>query len=143
MAKVVNQKKTADRLPKNPTATAPWATNLTQTPIAITEDKLRLILLQSKTALQSRKDWLTPFGLMLSCIIVLTTTSEFKSPLGINMQTLFGVFLVLSSIWLLYDLYLMYRNWYNGSIDCIIHKIMNKPVKSKGKKQKRITNKKL
>ena len=111
----------------------PWATNLTQTPIAITEDKLRLILLTSANALGTRRNWATPFGILLSCVTVLATTEKFKSLFGLDIKTLFAFGVIASAIWLIRDLCLLFRHWHDGDIDNIVRNIMNKPTKNKHK----------
>ncbi len=120
-------------LPKTSAPMKPWATNLDQTPIAITEDKLRLILLTSANALGTRRNWTTPFGILLSCITVLTTTEKFKSLFELDMKTLFVFGLIASAIWLIRDLYRLFKHWHDGNIDCIVRNIMNKPTKNKHK----------
>jgi uncharacterized membrane protein YqjE len=52
-------------------------TNLQQEVIQITEDKLRLVLSNYLTALEQRKSWIAPLGLLLT-IIVVFSTSTFK-----------------------------------------------------------------
>ena len=135
MNKIRNKQKNSKSLRTPPSAMNPWATNLSQTPIAITEDKLRLILLESADSLRSRRNWIAPFSIIISCIVVLTTTEKFKNYFGIDMKTVFMLELILSISWLLYELYHLYINWSKGSIDCIVKNIMNKPAKTKKKVQ--------
>lgn len=133
MNNIKHKKKPSKSLRTPPSAMNPWATNLSQTPIAITEDKLRLILLEAADSLRSRRNWIAPFSIIISCIVVLTTTENFKNYFGIDMKTVFVLALILNIGWLLYELYRLHTNWPKGSIDCIVKNIMNKPSKTKRK----------
>lgn len=133
MNNIKSKKKSSKSLHTPPSAMSPWATNLSQTPIAITEDKLRLILLEAADSLRSRRNWISPFSILISCIVVLSTTENFKDYFGIDMKTVFILALILTIGWLLYELYRLCANWSKGSIDCIVKNIMNKPAKTKKK----------
>ena len=49
--------------------------NLSQDAIVITEDKVRLILIEHLGRMEARKDWLAPGGVLLTLILTFVTTS--------------------------------------------------------------------
>src|SRR5688500_6648625 len=69
--------------------------------ILTTSDKLRLVLMETKQSLTTKRDWLTPFGLTISFVGTLCT-AEFKQTLGLNADfwhALFVLLLIMSSAW--------------------------------------------
>ena len=101
--------------------------NLDQNILAVSEDKLRLCLIEHREALSSRLKWLTPFTLLLSLVATIST-STFHETAGIKPESWFAVFLicsVLSLIWFLYEIAKMIVTWKNGSVDKLIQSIKN------------------
>lgn len=87
--------------------------NLDDNEIVITETRLENILMKHEQALGSGNDWKTPFGLIISIILVFLTAEFNKNFLGINKEmwgSLFIVVLIGSLIWLSKSLLLKYRN---------------------------------
>lgn len=76
--------------------------NLDNDVIATTEDKLRLNLIKYQDKLGKKKDWLTPFGILVT-IILKFASSEFKDfILAKNTwEALFIMIGIASFIWLL------------------------------------------
>ena len=99
--------------------------NLKQNIIAISEDRLKLVLMETGPIIASKNDWQTPGGLLLSFIATLTT-SEFKSAFGMDKSVWSAMFMLLSSgstIWLLYSFWKLFKNRGKGGINDIISKI--------------------
>ena len=61
-------------------------TNISQGIIHITEDKLKVILLQYKDKHLQFYSWTTPLGNLFSCLLA-TITSNFENTWGINAST--------------------------------------------------------
>jgi len=80
--------------------------NTEQTLIQITEDKLRLVLLEHLGKLESKNRWQVPFGVLLALIPVLLT-SDFKDVASVDKATWKAFFMMASVIagaWLLFTL---------------------------------------
>lgn len=79
--------------------------NLTTEVIKITSDKLKLILTQHLSNLEKRKEWWTPFSLLIAILIIFPTT-DFKDSFSIKATTweaFFMMFLLLMLIWLIFS----------------------------------------
>jgi hypothetical protein len=78
--------------------------NLTAEVIKITSDKLKLILTQHLKNLESKKEWLTPFSLLITILIVFPTTTfkEFISIKSTTWEAFFLMAIVLTFIWLVF-----------------------------------------
>ena len=68
-------------------------TNISQGIIHITEDKLKVILLQYKDKHLQFYSWTTPLGIFLSCLLA-TIISNFENTWGINASTWQAVFII-------------------------------------------------
>lgn len=78
-------------------------TNVSQEIVKITVDKLRLVLTEHLKCLEERKSWMTPLGIFITLLLVLTTT-DFKDSLSIKSATWEAFFLMavaLTLIWLI------------------------------------------
>ena len=99
--------------------------NVKQEIIITTADKIKLVLLNTKESLVARRDWWTPFGLLLSFVATLTT-AEFRDTLTLSKEFWRAIFVLLtigSTIWLIYSFYNLYQNWGKDNLDNIIEKI--------------------
>lgn len=67
--------------------------NLSQEVVNITIDKLRLILTLHLRDMEKRKNWIAPFGILLTLLLVFATTS-FKDALYIRSSTWEAFFLM-------------------------------------------------
>lgn len=76
--------------------------NTAQEVIKITVDRARLVLFQHKDALEAKRAWVAPLGLVITIILVFIT-SNFKEFFGFKADTWAAVFLIglaLSFYWL-------------------------------------------
>lgn len=76
--------------------------NVEQEVIVITEDRLMLRLREHEAEIRQSRDWLTPFGLLVTIIITLVT-ADFKPALGLSKDTWAAIFVlgaVSSLVWL-------------------------------------------
>jgi len=81
--------------------------NIDQEIIMITEDKVRLCLIEHLSRMEKRRAWLTPLGILLTVIAVLPTTT-FQDFLSINAATWKAMFIIagiISAIWLVKSLW--------------------------------------
>lgn len=99
--------------------------NVKQDIIITTSDKLKLVLIASKEAITSQRDWWTPAGILLAIIIVFCT-ADFKNSLGISKDVWHAIFIILGVLcfaWLLRCLYKLIKTWGDDNLDKIIAKI--------------------
>ena len=102
--------------------------NLDEQEIVITESKLENILLKHKETVNASADWKTPTGIIISIIITKNTATFDKSFFGLKpdvWEAIFIVIALLSSLWLLYSLYLVIKNRKNKDIKHLLNKIKN------------------
>lgn len=107
--------------------------NVNQEIIITTQDKIKLILMETKEHLISQRDWWTPFGLLLSFITTLLTV-EFKEAFGISKEfwkAIFVIFTIFSLFWFLKSMYKLIKNWGNDDLDKIIIKMKVKENENK------------
>jgi hypothetical protein len=98
--------------------------NTELTLIQITEDKLRLALLEHLNVVESKKSWQLPLGLLLAVVPVLLT-SDFRDTAGIDKTTWKAFFMFLSAasgLWLLVSLRTAFVS---TTIDGLVGKIKN------------------
>lgn len=99
--------------------------NVSQELIEITSDKLKLLLTEYLSCINSRDQWHTPLALLVTIILVLTTTS-FKPSLGISADS-WSAFFLLSALFCFIWLIIAIKNRAQHiSIDGLIDKIKNK-----------------
>jgi len=67
--------------------------NVGQELIEITEDKLKLLLAEHLSSIESRNTWHTPLALLITIVLVLTTT-QFKESLGLSADTWAAIFIM-------------------------------------------------
>lgn len=102
-------------------------TNVSQGIIHITEDKLKVILIEHKDKNHQFYSWTTPLGIFLSCLFA-TITSNFEDTWGIPASTWHAIFIistVITVIWLIYAIINAIRNIKERKIDDLIEKIKN------------------
>ena len=98
--------------------------NLEQEVIVVTNDKLKLALMEHLADVQKSKQWIAPSGFLLTLLIVFSTT-EFKTKFGLSADSWKAIFLILavgSAAWLLRSIWLS-RNSVNLTIDELIDRI--------------------
>ena len=98
--------------------------NVNQDIIITTEDKMKLVLLNTREVLTVQREWWTPFGLLLTFIASLVTT-DFKDALGLTKDTWMAIFIILTSfsiVWLIIALNKLYKNRGQDNLDIIIKK---------------------
>ncbi len=99
-------------------------TNNEQTLINITEDKLRLALLEHLSKLESKRRWHVPLGVLLA-LIPAVLTSEFKDVASVDKATWKAFFMFTSlgaGIWLISTVRWAFAS---ATLDDLIHKIKN------------------
>lgn len=99
--------------------------NVKQEIIITTEDKIKLVLINTREILKAQRDWWTPAGLLISFIATLST-SDFKDALSVPEEFWYAIFVLLtiaSAIWLLISLIKLYNNWGQDNLAKIIAQI--------------------
>lgn len=95
--------------------------------IQITEDKLDNILMKHLECCKTSKSWLTPFTLLITVILVLST-AEFKDSFNVDSEVWTAIFMILTvvfTIWLIITLINVIKNWNKTSIKSLIERIKN------------------
>lgn len=73
--------------------------------IAITEDKLKLALLERREMLGRRDSWVAPFGIFISILVTILTTDFHKFLVAATVwEAIFYITLLLTLCWLWYAL---------------------------------------
>lgn len=91
--------------------------NVDQNVILVSEDRLKLNLINHKKHYRSKSAWQTPFGLSLSTLATLIT-AKFESGLGIAAATwnaLFWITFFGFTFWMVWELISLFKNWNKGS----------------------------
>lgn len=99
--------------------------NVKQEIIITTEDKIKLVLINTREILTSQRDWWTPAGLLLSFIATLST-ADFKDALKVPKEFWHAIFVLLtiaSAVWLLISLRKLFKNWGQDDLIKIIEQI--------------------
>ncbi len=81
--------------------------NVDQEIIVTTEDKIRLCLIEHLSKLEKKDSWITPFGILLTIIIIFPTT-DFKDFLFLSADTWEAIFILSGLIcigWLIKSLW--------------------------------------
>jgi hypothetical protein len=113
-------------IPNNLTVPVTHHSNVGQQYITVTEDKLKLVLRDAKTALAAQRDWWTPGGLLISFIATLSTAEFKETVFGVTPSVWHALFLVLtvvSALFLVRSLYLLFKHSEDASIENIIKNI--------------------
>lgn len=99
--------------------------NVKQEIIITTEDKIKLVLINTREILTSQRDWWTPAGLLVSFLATLST-ADFKDALSAPKEFWHAIFVLLtmaSGIWLSISLRKLYKNWGQNDLTKIIGQI--------------------
>ncbi len=99
--------------------------NLTQDVILTTQDKLRLVLIEHRDALSSKREWISAASLALSFLSTILL-ANFKDGLGLNADTwraLYGLFFALAMVWFINALVRLVKNRKRMDVDYLIKKI--------------------
>jgi hypothetical protein len=82
--------------------------------IAITEDKLKLALIERRAILESRNAWIAPFGIFISILVTIVTTD-------------FRKFLIAAAVWeaIFYIALLFFFGWF---LCALIRRPKNKSI---------------
>lgn len=102
-------------------------TNINQGFIHITEDKLKVILLEHLDKNSQFYSWTTPLGIFVSCLLA-TITSTFEDMWGIPASTWDAIFIICTvgtGIWFIYAGICALCNIKGRKIDDLIEKIKN------------------
>jgi hypothetical protein len=102
-------------------------TNINQGFIHITEDKLKVILLEHKDKNSQFYSWTTPFGIFVSCLLA-TITSNFGETWGISASTWEAIFLLCTAgtgVWSICAGINAYKHRKGRTTDDLIEKIKN------------------
>lgn len=100
--------------------------NTAQDCIVTTRDKIELVLIKTEKALSAKNSWMTPLGLVVTCIVALSS-AEFKNFIlsSSEWKALFVLSTIICSIWLLRTLSIAWKNRKKGNIDSIINQIIS------------------
>lgn len=99
-------------------------TNTEQELIVITKDKLKLELIESANLFSSKKGWITPFSLLITIVVTLTTADFKEFVFDPKIWTALFVFTGITCfIWLCIELYKLFMNWNKGGVDYLINKL--------------------
>jgi hypothetical protein len=96
--------------------------------IEITEDKLKIILIDFIVRVRKSQDWLIPFSIFLTLLITFLTTDFSKDFLAIPKTIwaiLFELVFIASIIWLIISLYQSFSNRKSIKIDNLLEIIKN------------------
>ncbi|OIQ89763.1 hypothetical protein GALL_283270 [mine drainage metagenome] len=99
--------------------------NTSQELISITGDKLKLILLQNLSLIESNKAWQMPLSLLLTIILVFCS-ADFKDAFGLQKNVWSAIFIISSiicAIWLIVCLFKLKKSI---TVDGVIDLIKNK-----------------
>lgn len=102
-------------------------TNIRQGLIHITEDKLKVILIEHQDSNRLFYSWSTPLGIFLSCFVA-SITSSFNDMLGLSASTWQALFIlssIITGIWLILSLISAIKHSKERRIDDLIEKIKN------------------
>ena len=104
--------------------------NTAQDIIVTTKDKIELVLLKTEKYLANKKEWITPMGLIITCVITLLT-ADFKDFLfsASVWKAVFIITTVICSIWLIHSLCNLFKNFNKGNINDIINQIISESNK--------------
>lgn len=101
--------------------------NTSQEVISITNDKLKLILIEHLSRVESAKAWQMPLSLFITIVLVFCT-ADFKLAFGISADTWRAVFIIcgfISLIWLIYCLRKIQRSKTVDDVMDIVKNITN------------------
>ncbi len=101
--------------------------NTRQEVITITDNKLELILIKHLSTVETSKSWQTPFGLLVTIIIVFCT-SDFKKAWGVSADTWSAVFIIFALITLIWLIYCVVKYKHSESVDNLMATIKNTKV---------------
>ncbi|MDR1384824.1 MAG: hypothetical protein LBJ67_13400 [Planctomycetaceae bacterium] len=109
--------------------------NLEQEVIMTTQDKLKLVLIENQNAILSQNAWIAPLGLFITCLMTLIT-ADFKDKFYLTKEQWFAIFFistVVFSIWFIYTLIVLCKNWNKNGTEWIISQIkqQNNEIQSK------------
>ena len=99
--------------------------NVKQEIIITTEDKIKLVLINTKEIMTSRRDWWTPFGLLVAFITTLCT-ADFKTAFSLSKEFWHAIFVLLtifSAGWFVMTIYKLIKNWGQDDLNKIIEQI--------------------
>ena len=98
--------------------------NTGQTLIEITEDKLRLVLVQHLGVVESKRRWHVPFSILIALVSV-SLTSDFRDVWGIGKATWQALFMfatVASIVWLVVTLRFAFEQ---ATLDSLVQRVKN------------------
>ena len=96
--------------------------------IHVSHDKLENILIKSYQKHLLRYAWFNPLSILLALGLSIATSDFKTTAFGINAATwraFFMLTLTLSSIWLVYTIIQLVKNWNDSSIESLINRIKN------------------
>lgn len=102
-------------------------TNISQGIITITEDKLKVILLEHKEKNNTFYSWTTPLGMFVSFLLA-TITANFENTWGIPANTWQAIFIIctiITAIWLVYAIVCAIKGRRGRKLDELIKLIKN------------------
>ena len=107
--------------------------NTAQDCIVTTRDKLELVLIKTEKAIATKKAWMTPLGLFVTCIVALSSADFNDFILTASVwKALFVLSSIVCGIWLIQTIIQAWKNRKGGNIEGIINQIISesKPKQS-------------
>ena len=100
--------------------------NTAQDCIVTTRDKIELVLIKTEKALSAKNSWMTPLGLVITCIVALAS-ADFKNYIlsSSEWKALFVLTTIVCCFWLCRALSIAWKNRKKGNIDDIINQIIS------------------
>lgn len=100
--------------------------NTAQDCIVTTRDKIELVLIKTEKALSAKNSWMTPLGLVITCVVALAS-ADFKNFIlsSSEWKALFVLSTIVCCIWLSRTLVIAWKYRKQGNIDNIINQIIS------------------
>ena len=100
--------------------------NTAQDCIVTTRDKIELVLIKTEKALSAKNSWMTPLGLVITCIVALAS-ADFNNFIlsSSEWKALFVLSTIICSIWLFRALLVAWKSRKKGNIESIINQIIS------------------
>jgi hypothetical protein len=92
--------------------------NVNQDAIVITEDKVRLCLIQHLSKLEARRDWLAPAGIFLTLAVTFPTTTFHDAV--VSAATWQAVFVIVTALDLAWLVRTVWRAWRSPKLEDVV-----------------------
>lgn len=110
--------------------------NIDQAIVMVTEDRLRLCLIDNRDCLTARREWLVPLSLLLTLLTTFVAadfTRRFIFPPPV-WEAIYAIGAFLSFVWLVVTTFKAIASWRDASIDVLVERIKSRSVVATGHK---------